>query len=140
MKRLLLISFSCISVCVANGQNAENESVQKLIECMGIQNYIEVNKYQDAMWVEPQYENDFLERFDQMIPKYINDAQEYLLDRYTANEIEELLKFYESPLGKKLANTKEEIEELKKARDKWGEYFLDIFQDLKMGEYRKKSN
>lgn len=137
MKEILLVIFLCVSAAKVKGQNTADKSIQKLIDCIGVYDYLQLTKSYEAMWVEPQHEAAFLKDFDSIVPNYINATSKYLLERYTSEEIKKLIEFYESPLGKKMvSNNKKQAKTFLDASNEWAEKILEIKGDQMMGKYR----
>lgn len=111
--------------------------IAKLFKAIGIKEYMEAEKANGIMSTEPQFEADFIETFDKMTTLYLIDLEKYFLSNYTNVEIKELLQFYKTPLGRKVAgNSTKLIKVTFDANEKWIEDIQQIMHDITFGKFQ----
>jgi hypothetical protein len=127
MKKILLLLL-LISATVINAQEQEiKNDIQKLITAIGVPQRIEAMREYQRMWVTPDKEEEHMAKFEATIPVFLQNVEAYYLKKYTHEEIKEALKFYESPLGKKItANAAALNIAYSNADDMWSDMFYEI--------------
>ncbi|WP_338410007.1 DUF2059 domain-containing protein [uncultured Flavobacterium sp.] len=121
MKKIIL---SVVLLLVAQLTIAQDEfkaDVIKVIKASGSASQMELAKDQiKAMIPEAKFE-EFSKEFDETLPSLYDAMAENYMTSYTHDDVKEMLKFYESPVGKKISDTASEI--LKKNMEsgkEWG--------------------
>ncbi len=113
-----------------HGQSDSEEAVSKLMEVMNVEQHIKVTRENCVMWVEPSQEVEYLKSFDATVAAFKNNFRQYYLSNYTQEEISDLLKFYESPLGKKITGNSGALLDLGvKAEEIWDDASLEMIYD-----------
>lgn len=110
------------------------EDVQKLMKVMGVPERIDAMREYERMWTKPEKEAEYMPMFESTIPDFLQNVETYYINKYTHDEVKELLQFYNSPLGKKVtANAAALNEAYSKAKDVYGDLFDEVYF-----KYRKK--
>lgn len=110
-----------------HGQSNSEKTVSKLMDVMNIEQHIKVTRENCVMWVVPSQEVEYLKSFDATVPVFKNNFRQYYLSNYTQEEMNELLKFYESPLGRKITGNSGTLLELSvKAEEIWDDASLEV--------------
>ena len=113
MKKLL---FAAMFVLVANVAMAQTQAfkddVKKLMVLSGTNAQVDFAKKQVVSMVAADKQQAFLKDFEASL-KPLFDAQEnFYLAEYTHDEVKQLVKFYESPVGKKMAEKNAKLTEV----------------------------
>jgi hypothetical protein len=113
MKKLL---FAAMFVLVANVAMAQSQAfkddVKKLMVLSGTNAQVDFAKKQVVSMVAADKQQAFLKDFEASL-KPLFDAQEnFYLTEYTHDEVKQLVKFYESPVGKKMAEKNAKLTEV----------------------------
>lgn len=121
-KHLFILVLSLASFCsYAQGNEAFKKDAQKLISIVSessfeaiiapMKNYIAADKFNDA---EKEIRAALPSLYEEMVKIY--------MEEFTHNEVKELLKFYETPIGKKMASkTPALTQKGMLAGSKWGQ-------------------
>lgn len=129
MKRLLLIAAFALVANVASAQEAAKADVQKMMQLSGANTQADMIKKQVTNIIPAEKKEEFIKEFDAII-KPIKDKQEkFYLTEFTADEIKQLIKFYESPLGKKFREKSVKLSEENSAD---GQEIMTSLNDLVM--------
>lgn len=128
MKKIIFTAIICtISILAYSQSNTKSEKVRELLELMGsgdlakqVMNQM-ISLFKDAYSdVDSQFWDEFSKELnvDDLIDLTIPIYEKY----YTENEIEQLIKFYKTPLGRKVtANLPLITQESMEAGRVWGE-------------------
>ena len=127
MKKILLLLL-LLSITVLNAQEQEIKAdIQKLIKALGVPERIDAMREYERMWIIPEKEAEHMAKFEATIPVFLQNVEAYYLKKYTYEEIKEALKFYESPLGKKItANAAALNTAYSTAGDMWSDMFYEV--------------
>jgi len=121
MKKLILTVVVLLVTQLSLAQDAFKNDVLKVIKASGSAAQMEAAKDQiKAMIPESRFE-EFSKDFDATLPSLYDSMAKNYMETYTHDEIKAMLKFYESPVGKKITENAAEI--LKKnmeAGKDWG--------------------
>lgn len=100
MKKIL---FVVAFVCAANFASAQDAKadVKKLIQLTGASAQMDMAKKQVSGMIPADKKEAFLKDFDAIIKPFQDRQEQFYLKEFTADEIKQIIKFYESPLGKK---------------------------------------
>lgn len=102
MKKIVLtIAFIAITQ-ISFAQDAFKNDVKKLIEASGATAQIDVAKKQIITMIPEAKQAAFLKEFDATMPGYFEKFYEFYMKEFTHDEVKTMLKFYESPVGKKI--------------------------------------
>lgn len=104
MKKLL---FAVTFLFVANFAMAQDAAfktdVQKLIQLAGANSQMDIAKKQVVDMVPAAKREAFGKEFDAIIQPVREKQVAFYLKEFTHDEVKQLIKFYESPLGKKMS-------------------------------------
>lgn len=123
MKKII---FSLAFMCVAHFGFAQNEAFKKdvltLIEFTGDQeSQLKLMKSQLAAVIPANKLPALMEDIKKELPKLNNNIAAIYMKHYTHEDVKDLIAFYKTPLGQKLAKqTKEITPEVLEASNKWG--------------------
>lgn len=130
MRKIYLIFLMLGFLTYAQGQPSSD--VQKLIKALGVPQRIEAMREYQRMWTNPEKEKEFMLKFEETVPVFLQNVEAYYLKNYTAEEIKEILKFYESPLGKKITSNAADLNiAYSGAEEKWDDLFNNIYYKYK---------
>lgn len=103
MKKLLFAVAFVFAANVAVAQApAAKADAKKLLQLSGANSQMEMAKKQVSGMVPAAKKDAFLKDFDELLKPYFEKQEQFYLTEFTADELKQLVKFYESPLGKKL--------------------------------------
>ncbi|MBE98353.1 MAG: hypothetical protein CMP77_00045 [Flavobacterium sp.] len=109
MKKLLLIAAFILTTSVGFAQSdAFKADVKKLMELSGSTDQMDMAKKQVIAMIPADKQAAFSKDFEESLKPVIEKQQKFYLTEFTHDEIKQIIKFYESPVGKKFAekNTK----------------------------------
>ncbi len=109
MKKLFFAFVFILAAQLSFAQDdAYKADVKKMMELTGSTAQMEMAKKQVMAMIPADKQADFSKEFEKSLEPILKKQQEFYMKEFTHAEIKELIKFYESPLGKKLAekNTK----------------------------------
>jgi hypothetical protein len=110
MKKLLLaFAFVLVSQIGFAQENASKEDVSEIIEKSGNSGQMSAARTQMLTMIPQDKHAAFLVDFD-ILTKKVNDATvEIYIQEYSKEDIKAMLAFYNSPVGKKMAEKSEKI-------------------------------
>ena len=110
MKKLI---FTLAFVCVAHFGFAQDDAfkkdIKKVIEVSGASGQLKAAKKQVLTYIPEAKQAAFLVEFDAILAKINDKTVEIYAQEYTKEDIKAMLAFYESPVGKKMAEKSELI-------------------------------
>lgn len=125
MKSIFIIIAFTFTFGAMNAQ--EKPEIQKLIEAVGVQSHIKVIREYEAMWTKPEIEKEYLVDFDSIVPVFLHNVENYYAQRYTQDEIQDLLKFYNTDLGKKISKNATKLTNAYLEADAvWDDFFNEV--------------
>ena len=129
MKKFLIITAIVFSVQFSFSQNdAFKADVMKLIEKSGSNGSMDSAKKQIIDLISEENRDAFSKEFDAKLPSLYDKLAVAYMEIYTHQDIKDLLKFYETPIGKKMsANTGLIMEKSMAIESQWGQ---DELQDI----------
>lgn len=102
MKKLLFVAAFAFAANFATAQSTTaNPDVKKMIQLIGANSQMEMAKKQIGGMVPADKKDAFLKEFDVLVQPFFEKQEKYYQTQFTAEEIKQIIKFYESPLGKK---------------------------------------
>lgn len=103
MKKIL---FVVAFVCAANFVSAQDAKadVKKLIQLTGASAQMDMAKKQVSGMIPADKKEAFLKDFDALMKPFQDKQEQFYLKEFTGDEIKQIIKFYESPLGKKFTD------------------------------------
>lgn len=140
MKKLLIIVFACIVSFQVSAQNKQDKII-KLLSLMQSEqmidkmfdNMVQVMKQQNKGELESEKEEELMayvmDEMKKMTKKAMSDDFPAIYDKYfEEKDIDDLIAFYESPVGKKLIEVTPEIQK----------EFLQVFMTDYVPEFQRK--
>ena len=104
MKKLFLMTFVVFAINFGFAQTAPTKAqVMKLITLSGSDLSIKVAKDQVIQMIPTAKQADFLKEFDATLPALYDSMADIYIDMYTEKDINDMITFYESPVGKKMS-------------------------------------
>lgn len=104
MKKLIL-TFAFVLVAqlgMAQVNEAFKKDVLKVIELTGSAGQLKMAKDQILKMVPQEKQGAFLVEFDATLPALYDKMAAVYMQEYTHDEVKAILKFYETPIGKKM--------------------------------------
>ncbi|WP_447635975.1 DUF2059 domain-containing protein [Flavobacterium microcysteis] len=122
MKKLIVTFAFVLATQVGFAQDAAfKNDVKKVIEMTGASAQIDVAKKQILGMIPEAKQAAFLKDFDATMPSYFDKVADVYMKEYTHAEIKEMIKFYETPLGKKITSKAGVLtEKTMEAAQTWG--------------------
>lgn len=121
MKKLVLAFLLVLTAQVGIAQDTFKADVQKVVQLTGSAAQAEVAKKQIVTMIPEAKKAQFSKEFDALVPEYLTSLEKYYMETYTHDEIKQMIKFYETPVGKKItANARGLAEATTKAAQDWG--------------------
>lgn len=104
MKKILLAFAFLLVANFAVAQDAAFKAdVKKLLQLSGANNQMEMARKQVASMVPADKKEAFNKDFDEVLKPVIEKQEKFYLTEFTHEEVKQIIKFYESPIGKKMA-------------------------------------
>lgn len=100
MKKLLFVVAFAFAANFATAQDAKSD-VKKMMLLTGSNSQMEMAKKQVSGMIPADKKEAFLKEFDEVMKPFQEKQEKFYQTEFTADEIKQLIKFYESPLGKK---------------------------------------
>jgi hypothetical protein len=121
MKKLVLtLAFVAIAQ-IGMAQDAFKADALKVIEKSGAAGPMQNVKEQVLASIPEAKHAEFSKDFDATLPALYDKMAAIYMETYTHDELKEMLKFYESPIGKKIsANSGEMMKKSTEAGQEWG--------------------
>lgn len=105
MKKLVVTFAFILATQVGFAQDATFKSdVKKVLEMTGATAQVDIAKKQILGMIPEAKQATFLKEFDATMPAYFDKIAEVYMQEYTHADIKEMIKFYETPIGKKIAS------------------------------------
>jgi uncharacterized protein len=118
-KLLIMLAFAFISQA-AMAQNGFRADVQKVLQMTGSAAQADIAKAQIVAMIPEAKKAEFIKEFDALVPEYLNFLEKFYMETFTHDEVKQMIKFYETPVGKKItANAGGLAEATTKAAQDW---------------------
>lgn len=103
MKKVVLAAvFMLIAhVGMAQATDAMRADVKKFLQISGINGQIDIAKKQVLAMVPAEKQAEFTKEFEASLVPVIKFQEDYYLKEFTADDLKQMIKYYESPVGKK---------------------------------------
>jgi len=123
MKKSLLIFALILVAPFVNAQDAAFKSdVLKVITMSGSDAQMKIVKKQILTMIPAAKQSDFLKEFDATLPSLYDKLAAVYMETYTHDDIKEMIKFYQSPVGLKMQSKLTEFTEKNLSAAKvWGQ-------------------
>ena len=112
MKKLILTIAFLLAANFGFSQTVDEafkKDVIKVIERSGAAGQMTSAKKRIIKMIPEEKQAAFLVEFDALLPKVYEATAKVYMEEYTKEDIKAMLAFYESPVGKKMADKAEEI-------------------------------
>lgn len=121
MKKFILTVAVVLIAQLGMAQESFKQDVLKVIEKSGAAGPIKNVKDQVIGNIPEAKQAEFSKEFDATLPALYDKMAVIYMETYTHDEIKEMLKFYESPIGQKIsANSGELMKKSTAAGQEWG--------------------
>ncbi|HEU4497248.1 MAG TPA: DUF2059 domain-containing protein [Flavobacterium sp.] len=121
MKRILLAIALAFVAQTSFAQDNFKIDVLKLIQNSGAAGPMKAAKNQIMASIPEDKKTMFSKEFDASLPSLYNKMAKVYMEIYTHQDIKDMLKFYESPIGKKMAEKSGELASKSMvAGEEWG--------------------
>lgn len=133
MKKIVLsIAFLIISqIAIAQDDNFKTD-VLKLISISGADAQIKILKPQILNMIPDNKKDNFSKEFDDSIPNLLDKMATIYMEIYTADDIKEMIVFYESQVGKKMSEKAAELgQKSMQAGQEWSQELQGIIAKYK---------
>lgn len=123
MKKIFIITAIVFSIQFSFSQSDTFKAdVMKLIEKSGASGSMDTAKKQIFNMISDENKEAFSKEFDATLPKLYDKLTVVYMEIYTQQDIKDLLKFYDSPIGKKMSeNTGLIMEKSMAIGTQWGQ-------------------
>lgn len=105
MKKLIVTATFFFLANLAIAQEAFKADVLKVIQQSGAAAPMQMAKEQVMENIPLAKRDDFSKEFDATLPALYEKIAKIYMETYTHDEVKQMLKFYESPVGKKMASS-----------------------------------
>ncbi|MEO8239352.1 MAG: DUF2059 domain-containing protein [Flavobacterium sp.] len=102
MKKTIAMFAFMIVAQIAIAQDASRADVKKLIELTGGDAQIAVAKKKVLEMIPEAKQTEFLKEFDISLIGYLAKIEDFYIKEYTSEDIQKMIVFYETPIGKKM--------------------------------------
>ncbi|MFD2891872.1 DUF2059 domain-containing protein [Flavobacterium chuncheonense] len=121
MKKFILTVAFVVVAQLGMAQDAFKSDALKVIEKSGAAGPMQNVKEQVLASIPEAKHADFSKDFDATLPALYDKMAVIYMETYTHDELKEMLKFYDSPVGKKIAaNAGELMKKSTEAGQEWG--------------------
>ena len=124
MKRIIVTLAFLFVAHVGLAQDASKADVLKVIQSSGAAGPMQMAKEQILQNIPLAKRAEFSKEFDATLPSFYDKIAVVYMETYTNDEIKAMLKFYESPVGKKISSNTAEI--FKKSTEAGEEWSLEL--------------
>lgn len=109
MRKLILMFVVAFLSQFTFGQSTFKDDVLKVLKASGAAAQMEMAKEQIMGSIPEAKKADFSKEFDASLPDLYDKMAKIYMESYSHDEIKEMLKFYDSPVGKKITNNTSEL-------------------------------
>ncbi len=123
MKKIVLTFALVLAAQIGMAQTNEafKKDVLKVIEVTGSASQMKLAKDQILKMIPKEKQTAFLVEFDASLPSLYDKIAKVYMEEYSHNDIKQILKFYETPVGKKMTEKAGVIAEKNMAASQeWG--------------------
>lgn len=135
MKKILLVVACVFAAQLSMAQDAAfKKDVMKLLEINGSGASMDVAKTQILKMIPAAKQDAFLIEFNASLPSFYEKIANVYMEVYTKQDVKDMIAFYESPVGKKMAAKAGEVTEKSQAAGtEWGQSLQPMMMKY-MGE------
>ena len=105
MKKIFITSVLVLVVNVVSAQDSFKAEALKVIQMSGAAGPMQMAKEQIMQNIPELKKEEFSKEFDASLPSLYEKLAKIYMETYTQEEVKEMLKFYQSPLGKKISSS-----------------------------------
>ncbi|VXB45196.1 conserved exported hypothetical protein [Flavobacterium sp. 9AF] len=121
MKKILVTLVVVLAAQFAIAQDAFKADVLKVLKASGSAAQMEIAKEQIMNNIPESKRADFSKDFDASLPSLYDKMAKVYMEVYTHDDIKKMLEFYNSPVGKKIAEKASELTKKNMdASQEWG--------------------
>lgn len=121
MKKIFITVALIVVAQIGFAQDAFKEDALKIIHASGGTGPMKMAKEQIMQNIPLTKKAEFSKDFDDLLPALYDRLAKVYMEIYTHAEIKEMLKFYESPIGKKISNSNGELyKKSSQVGEEWG--------------------
>lgn len=123
MRKLFFAAIIMLVAQIGTAQvsDAFKADVNKLLDISGANAQMDVVKKQVIAMVSPEKQADFVKDFDASLAPLFKAQQDFYTKEFTHDDIKQMIKFYESPAGKKYVQKLQLLEaSLGEISEEWG--------------------
>lgn len=102
MKKIFITIALVLVAHFAVAQDAFKADVRRMLEMSGSTVQADIAKKQIITMIPTDKHAEFTKEFDALLPGYYASFEDYYMKHYSHAEIKEMIKFYETPVGKKI--------------------------------------
>lgn len=102
MKKIFLTVIIVFLTQAGFAQDTFKADVQKMLELTGSTAQADIAKKQILTMVPDTKKAEFVKEFDALVPAYLVYLEKFYMENFTHEEIKQMIKFYETPVGRKL--------------------------------------
>ncbi|ALM49735.1 hypothetical protein AMR72_12960 [Flavobacterium psychrophilum] len=105
MKKVVLAAIFMLvaQIGMAQATDAMKADVKKFLQLSGATAQLEAAKKQVLTMIPAEKQAEFTKEFDASLAPVLKFQEEYYLQEFTADDLKQMIKYYESPIGKKFA-------------------------------------
>lgn len=104
MKKIFITAVFFLVANIGMAQDAAFKAdVQKLLQLSGANSQMELAKKQVLTMIPAAKQEAFKKEFDAVLQPMVDKQVSFYIAEFTHDEVKQIIKFYESPLGKKMA-------------------------------------
>ena len=140
MKKILYTGLLLLVTLFAKAQDNDfKKDVKQLIKLMGVPEQVEYTREDEILSVSPEKEDVFTKQLDSLLLVYNEKVELHFLEKYTHDEVKEIIQFYKTPLGEKLVKeNKGYILAYNDAKHMYYEKQGEILYFIRTGKYKEK--
>lgn len=128
-KLLLLILLINFNVSFSQNNDTKND-IQKLAEFTGVIKTFNFIKNEMLTTIPLKNQENFIKDYNESLSLLLEDFEKYYTANFTSSEINEILEFYESPVGKKLSKKLANFDENPAlVNEKWSQKISEIMKN-----------
>lgn len=121
MKKLILTVVIILVSQFGMAQDTFKADVLKVLKASGSGSQMELAKEQVMGSISEEKRADFSKEFDASLPSLYDKMAKVYMETYTHDEVKQMLKFYDSPVGKKITEKASELTKKNMtAAQEWG--------------------
>lgn len=121
MKKILVTLVVVLAAQFASAQDAFKADVLKVLKASGSAAQMEIAKEQVMNNIPESKRAEFSKDFDASLPALYDKMAKVYMEVYTHDDIKKMLEFYNSPVGKKIAEKASELTKKNmSASQEWG--------------------